>query len=196
MAEMTIAKAMKTERQSRLLVTSASYDSFAYSNRFAGSVTTDRTVLIAVIATLNAKSALNSELHLKKYLRRIRWQQQSRFIGWGRRIFVCAIEMDIHDCKCRRSTHQLLNEPPGLLVSTSSVIPRLASRLKMFTAAKPKNGNKTNWQKIPSRIAVLFCICFFMQFMSTVADIPNTKANRSRLPITSRIDIIVEMFPE
>jgi hypothetical protein len=64
MAEMTIVKAIKTERQSRSLVTSASYESFAYSKRFAGSVTNDMTVLIAVIATLNAKSALKSEHHL------------------------------------------------------------------------------------------------------------------------------------
>jgi hypothetical protein len=66
MALITIAKAMKTDRQSRSLVTSAAYDILAYIRRLTGSAITERIVEIAVMVTLRAKSALNMEHHLRK----------------------------------------------------------------------------------------------------------------------------------
>jgi hypothetical protein len=58
---------MKTDRQSRSLVTSAEYDILAYTRRLLrGSAITERKVEIAVMVTLRAKSALNMEHHLRK----------------------------------------------------------------------------------------------------------------------------------
>ena len=64
MAEITTARATKTDIQSKSLVTSALYETFAYRSRFTGSATTESIVDMAVIATLKAKSALKSEHHL------------------------------------------------------------------------------------------------------------------------------------
>ena len=61
---MTTPSAKNTDIQSRSLVTSASYENFAYRRRFIGNAITDSIVEIAVIVTLKAKSALNNEHHL------------------------------------------------------------------------------------------------------------------------------------
>ena len=56
--------AMKTDAQSKSLVTSALYEKFAYRSKFTGNAIHERIVEIAVIVTLKAKSALNNEHHL------------------------------------------------------------------------------------------------------------------------------------
>jgi hypothetical protein len=61
---MTTPSAKNTDIQSKSLVTSASYENFAYRRRFIGNAITDSIVEIAVIVTLKAKSALNNEHHL------------------------------------------------------------------------------------------------------------------------------------
>ena len=93
-------------------------------------------------------------------------------------------------------TYQLEYEPPGLLVTTRRVIPMVASSCIILTTTKPRNGKRTNWQKIPSIIAFRFFTCCFMHSVSTVADIPNTNAKRRKFPTNSRRDIIFEMVPE
>ena len=94
----------------------------------------------------------------------------------------------------RFPTYQFEYDPPGLLVTTRRVIPILASNFIIFTIAKPRNGKRINWQKIPSMIALLFFTCCFMQSVSTVADIPNTNAKRRKFPTISKMDIIVEII--
>ena len=63
MAEMTTARAIKTDAQSKSLVTSAWYAKLAYNMRLAGKAMVDNNVEIAVNVTLKAKSALKIELN-------------------------------------------------------------------------------------------------------------------------------------
>lgn len=74
---------------------------------------------------------------------------------------------------------------PGLDVTTSSVIPCSAGSCSALTTAKPNNGSMINWQKQPVKMALWLPTCCFRHSMSTVADIPNTSANSSRLPASA-----------
>mmetsp|Transcript_16517 Transcript_16517/g.27487 ORF Transcript_16517/g.27487 Transcript_16517/m.27487 type:complete len:200 (+) Transcript_16517:967-1566(+) len=67
MAEMTTARAVKSEAQSKLETTSSSYEYFVYRSRLRGSITTDISVDMAVMVTLNARSALNIEQNQFEY---------------------------------------------------------------------------------------------------------------------------------
>mmetsp|Transcript_26079 Transcript_26079/g.34664 ORF Transcript_26079/g.34664 Transcript_26079/m.34664 type:complete len:136 (-) Transcript_26079:138-545(-) len=77
--------------------------------------------------------------------------------------------------------HQFEYDPPGELVTTSSVIPMGLLIPSALTTANPKNGKITNCKKIPVKRAFLFRSCLRRFSHSTVADIPKTRANRRML---------------
>jgi len=67
-------------------------------------------------------------------------------------------------------------DPPGLLVTTSRLMPMAVGMSSDLTTQNPKNGNTKNWRNNPAMSASRFDNAAIKFLKSTVADIQNTSA--------------------